>query len=142
MLEIEYKGKKVVMYSVEEVAEKIGDTPNIVRKAIRNSEINAVQLGKRYYVLEQNLPEPRSAQKTYTVEEIAEMFGVSSGVVRKAIRGKYFDVVKKGSRVLIPEDSIGYILEEGFGPPGAPKAQFTAAMNELFDITPKKNHAY
>ena len=134
MLEIEFKGKKVVMYSVEEVAEKISDTPTNVRKAIRNGEIVAAQLGKRYDVLEQNLPEPRSTQKTYTVEEIAEMFGVSPGVVRKAIREEYFDVVKKGSRVFIPEDSIEHILEWGFAPAKGPKAQLSAELAKLFNI--------
>ena len=122
MLEIEYKGKKVVMYTVEEVAKKTGEKPENVRKAIRNRELEATQFGKRYYVLEEKLPEPRSSSKLFTVKEIAEMFGVSQGVVRNEIREEWFDVVKKGSRVFIPEDSLEDIIAEGFpakrpGPP-------------------------
>ena len=130
MLVVEYKGNKVVMYTVEEVAEKISDKPENVRKAIRKGEIEAIPLGKRYYVLEANLPQRQD--KLYTVEEIAEMFGVSPGIVRKAIRENYFDVVKKGSRVFIPEDSIGLIIEQGFGPAKAPNATAQAPRGILF----------
>lgn len=128
MLKIEVKGKEVVLFTVEEVAEKIGTKPANVRRSIRNGNIEAVQIGKRIYVHEENVPRTRAGQKSYSVDEVAKKFNVSPGVVRKAIRDGIFEATKKGSRYYFSEDELEYIVYNGFEPPKGVSPQTQASF--------------
>ena len=127
MLKIEVKGKEVVLFTVEEVAEKIGTKPANVRRSIRNGNIEAVQIGKRIYVHEENLPRTRADQKSYSVDEVAKKFNVSPGIVRKAIRDGIFEATKKGRRYYFSEDELEYIVYNGFEHPKGVSVQTQAS---------------
>ena len=127
MLKIEVKGKEVVLFTVEEVAEKIGTKPANVRRSIRNGNIEAVQIGKRIYVHEENVPRTRADQKSYSVDEVAKKFNVSPGIVRKAIRDGIFEATKKGSRYYFSEDELEYIVYNGFEHPKGVSVQTQAS---------------